>query len=107
MNRSEKTKALCSAVPLDRKVRLVLRMSEYPIEWPLEPNMWKCWVVGKLKKAGVPVKGTLVFKGIESGTLTSFDDPTDFDATIWEWMPNIKLTGAGLSRPCRAACYRA
>lgn len=94
-----------SAVPLARRVRLVLRMSEYPADWPLEPHMWECWVVGKLKKAGVPVKGHLVFRGIESGTLTRFDDPTDFDATIWEWMPNEKVNSAALKAQKEHSCF--
>ncbi len=73
---------------LERKVRVVINMTDYPINLPLEPAMWECWVVGKLKEAGVPVKGALVFGGLESGTLTRFDDPTDFGATVWEWNPN-------------------
>ena len=75
--------------PLERRGRVVLNVSEYPMHLPLEPMAWEIWVIGKLKDAGVPIKGTLVFEEIESGTLTRFDDPADFDATIWEWNPNV------------------
>ena len=83
MNNTESNPAVGCA--LERRVRVVLKTSEYP------PAVWETWVVGKLKDAGVPIKGTLVFGGIESGTLTRFDDPTDFGATIWEWNPNSIL----------------
>ncbi len=88
MNKTENDPAVGCA--LERRVRVVVRTSEYPMHLPLEPAAWESWVVGKLKDAGIPVKGALIFSGIERGTLTRFDDPTNFDATIWEWNPNEK-----------------
>ena len=69
------------------RIELTIYISEYPDGWDLSPAMWECWLVGKLKDAGVPVEGTLVFRRIKSGTLTRFDDPTDFGATKYIWEP--------------------
>jgi hypothetical protein len=67
------------------RIELTVRISEYPEEWSVSPAMWECWLVGKLKEAGVPVDGKLIFRGIKSGTLTRFDDPKDFGATKYVW----------------------
>ena len=69
-------------------IRCRISASDYPLECSLTQAMWECWIVGKLKEAGVPIIGILVFRGIKSGTLRRFNDPVDFGATIYEWIPN-------------------
>lgn len=54
---------------------------------------WDGYVVGKLKAAGVPVIGTLLYRGLESGTLHRLDDPTDFSKCKYVWMPNVEKKG--------------
>lgn len=51
------------------------------------PELWETFVMGKLREAGVPVKGVLLYGGIESGTLMRRDDPEDFGVTIYTWRP--------------------
>lgn len=74
--------------PVEGKVRCRVHVSDFPKDWDMSPALWECWLIGKLKEAGVPVKGKLTFRGIEGGTLSRFDDPSDFGATIYEWTPN-------------------
>lgn len=69
-------------------VRCRLHIRDYPIHWPLSPAMWECWVVGKLKEAGIPIEGTFIYRGIKSGTLVHFEDMTDCGAFIYEWTPD-------------------
>jgi len=73
-----------STAPLECEVRL--RVQDYPNDWDMSPAMWECWIVGKLKEAGVPVIGTLTLNGIKSGTLHRFDDPKDFGSVVYKWV---------------------
>jgi len=58
--------------------------------------MWESYVVGKLKAAGVPIIGTLLYGGLESGTLYRLDDPCDFDKCKYVWVPNVEVRGRPL-----------
>lgn len=49
------------------------------------PSVWEGYVVGKLKEAGIPIKGTLLYAGLESGTLHRLDDPCDFGKYKYVW----------------------
>lgn len=51
---------------------------------PLDATIFECYMVGRLRKAGVPVIGLLSFRGVERGTLTR---TRDFDSLgiIYEW----------------------
>lgn len=69
------------------KIELTVYVSDYPDGWNMSPAMLECWLVGKLKDAGVPVDGELVFRGIKAGTITRFDDPKDLGATKYVWEP--------------------
>ena len=62
-------------------------VDDYPKDWELTPALWERWIVGKLKDAGVPIKGVLKFSGLESGTLLRLDDPADFGRAKWVWVP--------------------
>jgi hypothetical protein len=68
-------------------IRCRITVHDFPLEWKMTPAVWEGWIVGKLKEAGVPVKGTLLFRGIKSGTLRSFYDQNDFGTVIYEWTP--------------------
>ena len=51
---------------------------DYPPNMPMDSAIFESWCIGKLKAAGIPIKGVLVFKGLKSGTLTrheNFDRP--------------------------------
>lgn len=67
------------------RIKVSYSISDYPKDWSLEPHLWEMWIVGKLKEAGVPVKGKLRFSGIKSGTLFSLDDPKDFGKATYIW----------------------
>lgn len=67
------------------RIKLTINLHEYPEGWDLSSAMWECWILGKLRDAGVPVKGMLKFNGIESGTLIRFDQPEDFGVTTFVW----------------------
>jgi hypothetical protein len=69
------------------RIEVKIRIEDYPDGWVANPAMLEAWVVGKLKDAGVPVEGTLVFRGIKEGTLHRLDDPKDFDVTKYVWVP--------------------
>ena len=75
-------------VRFERRVRVVINMFDYPEKWPLTQSAFEMWVIGKLKNAGIPIKGTLVFRGLERGSIARFDDVEKFWETILEWNPN-------------------
>lgn len=41
-------------------------------------------ILSKCKKAGIPVKGVLIFRGVERGVLTTFNDLMNDDFVI-QW----------------------
>lgn len=53
-----------------------------------EPKPYFDWLEKKLKDAGIPVDGD----NLLHGTLTRFDDPNDFDVTIYVWRPDTDGT---------------
>ena len=58
---------------------------DYPLDRPLTPALWESWLVDKLRAAGVPIKGLLVYDGLTHGTLSRYDDPCDFSMAVYEW----------------------
>ena len=70
---------------MTKQIEVNVRLSEYRDNWDLTPAMHECWIVGKLRDAGVPVDGKLVFNGIKSGKITRLDDPADFGVTKYVW----------------------
>ena len=69
------------------KIVVKLNVHDYPKDWPLEPHLWEMWIVGKLKDAGIPIKGVLKFSGLSSGALYRLDDPADFGMVSYTWVP--------------------
>ncbi len=70
---------------MTERIEVAIQVKDYPDNWMLTPSMWECFVVGKLRDAGVPIKGLLKYRGVEKGTITRFDDPKDFGATKYIW----------------------
>lgn len=70
-----------------KTIEVTIRASEYQDDWGLTQVSYECWIVGKLKEAGVPVYGNLIFRGIKSGTITRYNDPTDFNKCKYIWTP--------------------
>lgn len=68
-------------------IEVEFSVNDYPEGWPLTSAFWEMWVVGKLKKAGVPIRGLLKFSGLESGTLHRLDDPADFGKYKYVFVP--------------------
>ena len=66
-------------------IKVKVNALDYPDVWRLTPVMWECWVVGKLRDAGIPVKGFLVFGGVKRGVLSRFDDAKDFGGSTYVW----------------------
>lgn len=49
------------------EIRVDINLLDFPLGWSvLEVTPW---IIGKLKEKGVPVKGTLCFRGVKEGTL--------------------------------------
>ena len=67
------------------RIEVIININNYPEDWSMSPAMWECWLVGKLKDAGVPVEGKLVFRGVKQGTLTRLEDQTDFGVIKYIW----------------------
>jgi hypothetical protein len=70
------------------KIEVRINIFEYPQEIPFEPLFWERWIVDKLKKGGIPIKGNF-FSDLESGTIHRIDDPTDWGSCtyVWEEVP--------------------
>jgi len=49
---------------------------------------WEGFVIRKLKAAGMPLKGCLLYGGLTSGTLHRIDDPCDFGKVKYVWTPD-------------------
>ena len=47
---------------------------EYPDGLPFNDMCFESWIVGKLRAAGIPVIGVLLFRGLKKGTLTRTND---------------------------------
>lgn len=66
-------------------------LKDYPQGLPLNSAVFETWCIGKLKAAGIPIKGVLIFRGLTHGVLTrdvSYEHPniirfkwSDKDAT--------------------------
>lgn len=74
-------------IVMAERIELTIHISDYPDNWRVSPALWECWIVGKLKDAGIPVEGKLVFRGIKRGSLTQLCDPKDFGASKYVWEP--------------------
>lgn len=90
-NEAKETKTATDAaapvepVVMPEMIEVTISVSDYPDEWDMTPAMFECWIVEKLKDAGVPIDGFLCFNGIKKGTLTRLDDPKDFGASKYIW----------------------
>lgn len=49
-------------------------IQDYPQNLLMSSPLFEAWCIHKLKSAGIPIKGTLVFRGLESGLLTRHED---------------------------------
>lgn len=58
-------------------------LKDYPTD--LGSNMYECWLIERLKSDGIPIIGTLTFKGIKYGTLISTNDLENGDI-IYIWV---------------------
>jgi hypothetical protein len=45
---------------------------------------WETFCMARLRRAGIPVLGTLLFRGVESGTLTKIQD-FDTNDIVYRW----------------------
>ena len=66
-------------------IEVKISIDDFPDNFDMTPSVWEMWVVGKLKSAGVPIKGVLTFRGLEKGTIERYDDPKDFGASTYRW----------------------
>lgn len=48
------------------------------------------WLIGKLKEAGMPVKGVLLFDGVERGVLDVWEQ-LDTQCRIYEWSDDVSI----------------
>jgi len=71
------------AYPEDQKTIIEVRLNIREMPLHNGPERHFDWLEAKLKAAGIPVDGN----NLLHGTLTKFDDPTDFGATIYRWEP--------------------
>lgn len=54
----------------------------------------EAFTLAKLRSAGVPVKGVLLFRGVEHGTLTWFYNPYTGDET-YRWVDDNPVNDKG------------
>ena len=73
------------SVIMPARIEKQIDFLEMPRKWKATPTMIECWIVGQLKEAGMPVEGTLFFRGLTTGKLTAYDSPeTGMRHFIWE-----------------------
>ncbi len=47
-------------------------IKDFPLDMPIEG--YEMWCLGRLRDAGIPVKGLFFFHGLKSGTLVRYND---------------------------------
>jgi len=67
-------------------IKIRLNVKDMPLDDG--PRIYFDWLEAKLKAAGIPIDGDNLLRG----TLSKFDDPNDFGATIYRWKPNPKVS---------------
>lgn len=70
-----------------KEIMVKIDINNYIEAEQMSPNVWEGRVIQKLKNAGIPIKGILLYRGLESGTLHRLDDPTD-GSLSYVWCPN-------------------
>lgn len=65
-------------------IEVSINEREYPYNH-LTPALWEMWIVEKLKEAGVPIRRTLLYGDLASGTLFRLDDPEHFGRCKYVW----------------------
>lgn len=68
---------------IDAPVSIDVRVSAQEII-ACHPSMLESLLVCKLRSAGIPVRGLLVFGGVASGVLSWIDDP-ESSARVYQW----------------------
>lgn len=68
---------------VDAPVGIDVRVSAHEIV-ACHPSMLESLLVFKLRSAGIPVRGLLVFGGVSSGVLSWSDDP-ESNCRIYRW----------------------
>lgn len=53
--------------------RIEIEINPLDFPWPYCSATFEAWCIGKLRAAGIPIRGILVFKGIKKGILTRCD----------------------------------
>lgn len=66
-------------------IEIRIRPEKIP-KWAHGVVQAETWAVGELKRAGIPVRGVLIFSGLEGGTLTRSDDP-ETGEIVYRWLP--------------------
>lgn len=88
VERQKFTEALANPVDymvMPARIEKQIDFLDIPGKWTATPSMIECWIVGQLKEAGMPIEGTLIFRGLTTGTLTAFDCPeTGMRHFIWK-----------------------
>jgi hypothetical protein len=64
-----------------KRIKVFIRKSDIS---GMSPDMQEMYFLNKLKKAGIPVKGVLCFKGVETGVLKK-SECFDTDEIIYTW----------------------
>jgi hypothetical protein len=60
---------------------------DYPHRGSLTSATFETWVIGKLREAGIPIKGILTCQGVERGTLMRIDEPEHVGSILYLWKP--------------------
>ena len=61
-----------------------VRVDDIELMELLSPSLDEMYVISKLKDAGIPIKGTFLFKGLKNGRLTVMNDLINH-GTIYKW----------------------
>lgn len=90
-NLKQKLKNIIGRKKLDKiRVRITRDFLEsLPVEQYRRP-MVECTIVGMLRRAGIPVTGILMFRGVERGHLEVFDELNAEDMII-EWEGELEI----------------
>lgn len=77
--------------------RIEVEINPLDYQGPYSDACFEAWCIGKLKNAGIPINGVLVFKGIKEGVLARCDNPESRNMRfIWRKdNQTLELTGEG------------
>jgi len=66
-----------------KEIKVVITKEDL-VRAPVRYDLLECWFVMRLRRAGMPVKGVFLFKGVTRGVITQIRDlPTGDLIYIW------------------------